>query len=77
MLTRDKVDKLYTLHRDELLAEYGAKTINLTAAAKELGLDPRTVLNMAGIPLLRVGKAYRVRVDSLARWMAEREVVEG
>lgn len=77
MLNRDKVDRLYTLHRDELFREYGTKTVNLITAAAELGLDPRTVQSLRGFPMLRAGKAYRVRVDSLARWMAEQEVAEG
>ena len=73
MLTRDKVDALYRLHLEELRGQYPGKTIDLKTAAAELGLDPRTVQNMRGFPMIKIGRTYRVRLDSFAKWMADRE----
>lgn len=75
MLNRDRVEALYQVHLEELQRSYAGKTIDLTTAAAELGLDPRTVRDMRGFPMIRAGRAYRVRLDSLARWMADREVM--
>lgn len=74
MLNRDRVQALYTVHLEELREQHPGKTIDLKTAAAELGMDPRTVQNLRGFPMIRAGRAYRVRLDSLARWMAEREV---
>ena len=74
MLTRDRVQALYELHLNELREQYPGKTIDLKTAAFELGLDPRTVQSMRGFPMIKHGRTYRVRLDSLAKWMADREV---
>lgn len=74
MLRRDSVQALYDLHLAELRQQYPGKTIDLKTAAAEVGLDPRTVQGMKNFPMIRNGRTYRVRLDSLAKWMAEREV---
>ena len=74
MLNRDKVQALYELHLNELRGQYPGKTIDLKTAAAEVGLDPRTVQSMRGFPMIKHGRTYRVRLDSLAKWMADIEV---
>ena len=74
MLTRDREKALYDLHLNELRQQYGGKTIDLKTAAAELGLDPRTLQGMKHFPMIKNGRTYRVRLDSLAKWMAELEV---
>lgn len=74
MLRRDSVQALYDLHLAELRQQYPGKTIDLKTAAAEVGLDPRTVQGMKHFPMIKNGRTYRVRLDSLAKWMAEREV---
>lgn len=74
MLTRDRVQELYETHLQSLRAEYPDKAIDLKTAAAELGCDYRTLQSMKGFPLMKVGRTYRVRLDSLAKWMADREV---
>lgn len=74
MLTRDRVEALYDLHLAELRKQHPGKTIDLKTAAAELGLDPRTVQGMRHFPMIKNGRTYRVRLDSLAKWMAEREI---
>lgn len=73
MLTRDRVQALYELHLEELRKQHPGKTIDLKTAAAEVGLDPRTVQGLKGFPMITHGRTYRVRLDSLAKWMAERE----
>lgn len=73
MLTRDRVQALYELHLEELRKQHPGKTIDLKTAAAEVGLDPRTVQGLKGFPMINHGRTYRVRLDSLAKWMAERE----
>ena len=73
MLTRDRVDELYRTHLDEFKAQYPGKVIDLKTAAAEVGLDPRTVQSLKGFPMIKYGRTYRVRLDSLAMWMAKRE----
>ena len=74
MLNRDRVQVLYELHLNELRVQYPGKTIDLKTAAAEIGLDPRTVQSLKGFPMIKHGRTYRVRLDSLAKWMADREV---
>ena len=74
MLNRDRVQALYELHLNELRGQYPGNTIDLKTAAAEVGLDPRTVQSMRGFPMIKHGRTYRVRLDSLAKWMADREV---
>ena len=74
MLNRDRVQTLYELHLNELRGQHPGKTIDLKTAAAEVGLDPRTVQSMRGFPMIKHGRTYRVRLDSLAKWMADREV---
>ena len=73
MLTRDRVEELYDLHLKGLREQYPGKTIDLKTAAAEVGLDPRTVQGMRNFPMIKIGRTYRVRLDSLAKWMADRE----
>lgn len=73
MLTRDRVEELYQTHMNELKGQYPGKTIDLKTAASEVGLDPRTVQSLKGFPMIKHGRTYRVRLDSLAMWMAKRE----
>ena len=73
MLNRDRVQALYELHLNELRGEYPGNTIDLKTAAAEIGLDPRTVQSLKGFPMIKHGRTYRVRLDSLAMWMAKRE----
>ena len=74
MLNRDRVQALYELHLNELRGQHHGNTIDLKTAAAEVGLDPRTVQSMRGFPMIKHGRTYRVRLDSLAKWMADREV---
>lgn len=73
MLTRERVEALYDLHLQELREQHNGKSIDLKTAAAEVGLDPRTLQGMRNFPMIRIGRTYRVRLDSLAKWMAERE----
>ena len=60
----------YREHLSELQQRFSAGTISLAEAAAYLDIDRRTLLHDRTFPVIKAGRAYRVSLVSLARWLS-------